>query len=170
MPVGSGAVSKMLVTRSCPREVARGARRHDLQKGDVADCGNYRPISLLQIGYKLFASILLQRLIKGGADGRIWSTQFGFRPGRGTMDAVFLTRRIVEEANALQDKRLVLLALDWAKAFDSISPYALCRSLRRFGLPTKFLQCIQGIRANRCFFFQFLTAAGNQACTIRATV
>eukprot|EP00959_Pyramimonas_sp_CCMP1952_P173652 3628640-Pyramimonas_sp.AAC.1 len=58
---------------------------------------------------------------------RTWDTQFGFRPGRGTLDAVFLIFRIVEEASAMEDKRLVLLALDWAKAFDSIAPEALCQ-------------------------------------------
>eukprot|EP00959_Pyramimonas_sp_CCMP1952_P195642 4090614-Pyramimonas_sp.AAC.1 len=38
------------------------------KKGDVADCANYRPISLLPIGYKLYAMILLARLKDAGAD------------------------------------------------------------------------------------------------------
>ena len=66
------------------------------KKGDVADRVDYRPIPLLQIGCKLFAPVLFQRLINGGADGRIWSTQFG------TLEAVFLTRRIVGERIAGQ--------------------------------------------------------------------
>ena len=115
------------------------------KKGDVADCGNYRPISLLQIGYKIFALVLLRRLKAAGAETRIWHTQFGFCSQRGTLDAVFLARRIIEEANAQQDKRLVLLALDWAKAFDSISPEALCHSLWRFGLPDGVLRCVKAI-------------------------
>ena len=68
------------------------------KKGDVADCPNYRPISLLQIGYKMFASILLDRLKKGGAENRLWPTQYGFRSKCGTADALFLARRAIEQA------------------------------------------------------------------------
>jgi len=75
----------------------------------------------------------------------------GFRSGRGTFDAVFLVRRIIEKAMAVKDQRLVLLALDWAKAFDSIAPESLCHSLRRFGLPAQFLRCIEAIYTSRRF-------------------
>eukprot|EP00959_Pyramimonas_sp_CCMP1952_P300434 6283930-Pyramimonas_sp.AAC.1 len=114
--------------------MARGARRHDSQGGR---CCRLRELQAC------FTSA-------AGADERIWDTLCGFRPGRGILDAVFLIRRIVEEASAMQDKRLVLLALDWATAFDSIAPEALCQSLGGFGLPAKFLRCIEAIYANRC--------------------
>ena len=35
------------------------------EKGDASKCEKYRPISLLPVGYKIFASILLQRLKDG---------------------------------------------------------------------------------------------------------
>ena len=54
------------------------------KKGDMADTSNYRPISLLCIGYKLFVSVLLARLKAASAEERVWSTQFGFRSGSGT--------------------------------------------------------------------------------------
>ena len=68
------------------------------KKGDVADCGNYKPISLLTRGHNLFANILLARLKEAGAESRIWFTQLGFCSQRGTLDAVFLARIILEEA------------------------------------------------------------------------
>ena len=121
------------------------------KKGDTAECSNYRPISLLPIGYKLFVSILLSRLKKGGAEQRIWPTQFGFSFGCSTRDALFLARRLIEETWAQRDATLVLLALDWAKAFDTISPEYLLQALRRFGLPEKMLQMIKAIYTNRTF-------------------
>ena len=85
-----------------------------------------------------------------GAESRIHPTQFGFRSGHGTMDAIFLARRLVD-ANALQRNPLILLALDWAKAFDSICQVALRNSLERFGLPAKFLETIRAVYSNRKF-------------------
>ena len=121
------------------------------KKGDTSQCENYRPISLLQIGYKLFAVILLQRLKSGGAEDRIWRTQFGFKSRCGTRDALFLARRLIERAWDLKDGMLVFLALDWAKAFDSISPDALLEALRRFGVPACMLKVISSIYSSRRF-------------------
>ena len=40
--------------------------------GDPSNCANYRPISLLCIGYKIVAAILLERLKNGGAEKKVW--------------------------------------------------------------------------------------------------
>ena len=48
----------------------------------------------------------------------------------------------------------VFVALDWAKAFDCISPDGLVDALRRFGLPQPFLEFIKNVYANRQFFVQ----------------
>ena len=45
----------------------------------------------------------------------------------------------IDKAHAIKDDKLVLLALDWAKAFDSIMPGPMLDALRRFGLPDQFL-------------------------------
>ena len=99
------------------------------KKGGVALRENYRPISLLPIGYKLFASILLRRTVDAGAENRIWHTQFGFCSGRGTADAFFVARRLVESALSEKDGKVILLALNWSKAFDSVDPDRLVVAL-----------------------------------------
>ena len=67
------------------------------KKGDPAMPENYRPISLLAIGYKVFAALLLHRLRLAGAEQRIISTQYGFRKGVGTRDTIFVLRRLLEK-------------------------------------------------------------------------
>ena len=114
-------------------------------------CENYRPISLLSVGYKIFSALILGRLKDGGAENRLSKTQYGFRKGYGTEDAIFIARRKIELAWAQRDGHLLILALDWAKAFDSIDPEGMLAALRRFGLPEHLISVIAAIYSDRCF-------------------
>ena len=101
------------------------------KKGDPACCGNYRPILLLAVGYKIFAAILLRTLKDPGAEDRIWPTQFGFRSGCGCAGALFIARRKLENAWAQKNGNLLLLALDWVNAMSRFGiPYNLCLVVR----------------------------------------
>ena len=124
------------------------------KKGPPGMCENYRPICLLTVAGKLLASMLKDRLVRGGADKHLWPSQFGFRAGRGTDDAICIARRRLETANAQRKGRLVCLALDWRKAFDSLSVPSLLDALRRFGLPTQVLDMIQAMLACRQFIVE----------------
>ena len=119
------------------------------KKGSPSSCDNYRPISLVSVLYKLHAKILLNRLKQAGAEGRLWSSQFGFRSKRSTGDALFIVRRKVEQALAARAGKVFLLALDWKKAFDSISPHRMLHALKRFGLNEPMLTAIQNIYTER---------------------
>jgi hypothetical protein len=57
------------------------------KKGDRLGCRNYRPITLLNVVYKIFAIILNQRLadIK---EPTLGDYQSGFRPNRSTIDNI----------------------------------------------------------------------------------
>ena len=104
------------------------------------------------MGYKISASIILARMKAGGAEARIYASQFGFKSGRGTADAILLARRILEQTRERKNGKLMMLALDWAKAFDSISPERLVLALRRFGIPEPMVRVIQVIYEDRQFF------------------
>ena len=62
-------------------------------KGDVMECSAYRGIKLLELGMKVVERVLEMRLRKSVEISRC---QCGFMPGRGTMDAVFTVRRVME--------------------------------------------------------------------------
>ena len=134
-----------------PAEWHTARVREIFKKGDAAQCCNYRPISLLNLSYKIMAALLLGRLRSAGVDDCLWTSQFGFRAGRGTADALFIIRRRLEQTVNSKDSCTICLALDWAKAFDSISPDGLLDSLRRFGLPKAFVDMIGAIYSNRSF-------------------
>ena len=88
------------------------------KKGDTSLPSNYRPISLLAVGYKVLAALILHRLRSAGTESRLSNSQFGFCPQRSTADALFVVRRIIDAANDYQDVFLCIILLDWTKALD----------------------------------------------------
>ena len=58
------------------------------EKGDRGDADNYRPIALLQACYKLYETIILDRLKRGIGD-RTHQYQFGFQSKLSVENAVF---------------------------------------------------------------------------------
>ena len=90
---------------------------------------------MLTVGYKVLAALMLERLIAGGSEHRVRQSQYGFRKGRGSADAVFLVNRLIERACATKDGMLSVVLLDWSKAFDRVSPSAMILALKRFGIP-----------------------------------
>ena len=124
------------------------------KKGDPAILDNYRPICLTIVVYPIYASMVKQRLLDAGLDGRLWASQFGFRGGRSTEDAVYVARRKIEMALAARGGCISLLALDWSKAFDSINVASLLDALRRAGFSAKLLQVIGGLMHDRQFFVE----------------
>ena len=121
------------------------------KKGDESLPKNYRPISLLTVGYKVLAALILARLVSGGAEDRLRKTQFGFRKARGAADAVFLVQRLIEKAWATKDGKLSAILLDWSKAFDRVDPAALLIALSRFGVPSPLVDMVAAIYRNRTF-------------------
>ena len=64
----------------------------------------------------------LAHLKEAGTEKKFWPTQCGFRSAIGTVDVVFVARRVIDEAWASKHGAVTLLVLDWAKAFDSVAP------------------------------------------------
>ena len=121
------------------------------KKGDTALPQNYRPISLLAVGYKVLAALIHRRLLQGGCEERMRPSQYGFRPGRGTADALMLARRMIDAAHLHNSGGLLFLLLDWAKAFDRIKTDSMMIALKRFGLPEAVISMIDGIYQSRTF-------------------
>ena len=63
-------------------------------KGEKSDCSNYQRITLLSIAGKIFARVLLNRLVPIIAEDHLPETQCGFRANRGTTDMVFVLRKL----------------------------------------------------------------------------
>ena len=114
-------------------------------KGNGADTDpeNYRPISLLNAMYKLYAA-MLQARIATQAEPFLRQSQYGFRSQRGTRHPLFAVRRAMEWSE-MTGNPLYMLFLDWKQAFDSIDHTAMIEALDRFGLSDRMLLAIMSI-------------------------
>lgn len=110
-------------------------------KGDRSNCNSYRGISLLSTPGKVFARILLNRLTSVSED-ILPETQFGFRPERGTCEAVFCVRQLQEKSRE-QGRPLFLCFVDLEKAFDCVPREALWIVLKKVGCPAKFVRLVR---------------------------
>ena len=64
-------------------------------KGEKSDCSNYRGITrLFSNAGKILARVLLNRLIPTIAQENMSESQFGFRSNRGTVNMIFVLRKI----------------------------------------------------------------------------
>ena len=107
--------------------------------GPTSEVANYRPISLLATAYKVYATILQQRLVSG-LEGRN-----GFRKGHSTIHAIALLRWIMEGAPLTKDTELHIAFLDWRKAFDKVNRRGLLSAMRRIGVSEEMCEAVEGI-------------------------
>jgi hypothetical protein len=116
------------------------------KKNDKADIANYRPISLLNTDYKIFTKALTIKLAKVAPD-LIHPNQAGFVPGRQIRDQIWLTKRIIELAEATEngERNGVIVALDQEKAYDKIEHDYLWRALASYGILDEFINTIKAL-------------------------
>ena len=119
------------------------------KKGDTQNLANYRPISLLNGLYKIIASVLQIR-ISTAIDKYIQETQYGFRKGRSTTQALFIARRSQDLAEQTKDGTAMVF-LDWGKAFDKIDQKRMVRALERSNVPPQIIKMIKAIYAEPTF-------------------
>ena len=85
-------------------------------KGHAQCCGNYRGIKLMSHTMKVWERIIKARLRDRV---KISKQQYGFMPGKGTTDAMFALRMLMEKYR--EDKRdLQFVFVDLEKAYDRV--------------------------------------------------
>uniref|UniRef100_A0A803T1R0 Reverse transcriptase domain-containing protein n=1 Tax=Anolis carolinensis TaxID=28377 RepID=A0A803T1R0_ANOCA len=111
---------------------------------DEKQIQNYRPISLLNIDYKIFSSILANRL-KSTLSNWINADQAGFLPGRQIKDNTRIILNIIEHIQNTKLKKGALLLLDAEKAFDGLNWNFIIELLKNLRYGGKFINGIQAI-------------------------
>ena len=113
-------------------------------KGDALKCGNYRGLKLLDQVLKVIERIV-ESVLRSHVD--IDDMQFGFMPGRGTTDAIFILRQLHEKFIGKR-KNLYFIFIDLEKAFDRVPRRVLWWALRKFAVPEWLVRSVQAMYAD----------------------
>jgi hypothetical protein len=106
------------------------------KKPDADSVGDFRPISLVHSFSKLFSKILANRL-RPRLPELVSTNQSAFVKGRSLHDNFILVRQVARKIN-LRKQKGVLLKLDIARAFDSLSWAFLFEVLSHMGFSETF--------------------------------
>lgn len=110
-------------------------------KGDKRDLKNYRPISLLQVDYKILARIMSNRF-KSVLCNIVSNSQTCCIPGRDIADTIASIRDVI---NLVEDENIegYIVKFDQEKAFDRVCHTYLIKVLEKFGFGNRFIDWIK---------------------------
>uniref|UniRef100_A0A3Q3AHM4 Reverse transcriptase domain-containing protein n=1 Tax=Kryptolebias marmoratus TaxID=37003 RepID=A0A3Q3AHM4_KRYMA len=102
---------------------------------------NWRPISLLNTDYKVFASILAKRL-KNVLDPLIDETQSGFMKNRHISNNIRLVLDVIDYSFLCPDDSFIFF-LDFYKAFDTVEHKFIFQTIEQFGFGEFFCKAVK---------------------------
>ena len=111
------------------------------KKGDRRVLDNWRPISLLNIDYKILARVLSQRLQKV-LHQIVSFDQTGYIRGRSASDNIRLVQDVIDYCTILEKQGLILF-LDFKQAFDCVRHDFLFETLKRFNFKESFIRWVK---------------------------
>jgi hypothetical protein len=116
------------------------------KKASAYTLNDYRPLTLLNTDYKIYARILNNR-IKPTLKDVLHASQYSVVPGRNIYDATAAIRDII--ALGTQTKGgICIVALDFQKAYDNISHQYLSGLLSKYNFGTKIKKTVLSLYGN----------------------
>jgi hypothetical protein len=103
---------------------------------DVTHIKQFQPICLLNVSFKIFTKVAVNRMI-GIADKLVSRSQTAFLPGRNILEGVVMLNETIHE---IHRKRMsgVILKLDFEKVYDKVNWEFLQQTLHINGFSQKW--------------------------------
>jgi len=143
-PVLTTLFDKIMVQKQYPSEWSVGVVTPvPKPKGDINVMDNYRAITVGSAISKIFAQVIMNRMNDWAESHEMRAaTQFGFRKGMGTTEAIFMLRHLVDKAQ-MSDKHLFTAFIDFKKAYDSVPRALLWRCLKKLGIHGSLMEILE---------------------------
>jgi len=132
--------NKILMSKSMPNEWRKSTLVPIYKnKGDIQSCNNYRGIKLMSHTMKLWERVIEHRL---RSITTVSDNQFGFMPGRSTMEALYLLRRLMEKYRE-KKKDIHMVFIDLEKAYDRVPRRIIWSMLEKKGVTKRYIEVIK---------------------------
>ena len=118
---------------------------------DLVFLKNWRPITLLNVHYKIFTHVIKHRIVET-LPHVLSKVQSGFQSGRSTSDNLILMCLVLDHYNNSEDDAGLLLQVDFEKAFDSVDHYFLFKTMEKLGFGS-YLTNLVRIAFHGCLSF-----------------
>ena len=135
--------NKIYNTGYIPEEMKKSVFVVLPKKPGTVECTEHRTISLMSQVTKIILRVLLNRA-RNKIKEVVSEVQYGFGSGKGTRNAIFVTRMISERAIEMQ-RDLFKCFVDYSKAFDCLQHEDLVEELDEIGLDTKDIRLIRNL-------------------------
>lgn len=130
-------------TGKIPKEITRGVIVCLSKSNRPKTVSDYRPLTLLNTDYKIYARVLANR-IKMTMRDIISDTQYSAAPGRNILDAATGIRDVIAVGQNTQNG-FCLLTIDFERAFDNVAHEYLKYILARYKYGAKMIKAIMSL-------------------------
>ncbi|XP_070529779.1 calponin homology domain-containing protein DDB_G0272472-like [Cardiocondyla obscurior] len=118
-----------------PEEWREGVIVPVLKRGKGEKVEEYRGITLTQAAYKVYASVLAERLRKEIEEKEILpQSQAGFRRDMGTVDQIYVLNYLLNKKIEEKEGKMVIVFIDMKAAFDSVDRRKLVETMKKRGV------------------------------------
>ena len=129
-----------------PEEWKIGVIKPIHKKGDKEEVENYRGITLMDTGYKIYAEIVRERLEKELEEKKVLdATQMGFREGKGTAEAIHVLKEVIRKGIEKERGKVIVCFADMKAAFDRLKRERIWERLDRKGVNRYLVRRIRSL-------------------------
>lgn len=113
------------------------------KKSNASQCDDYRMISLMSHVLKIFLRIIHTRIYRK-CDNQVDKTQFGFRNGFGTREALFSLNVLTQRCRDM-NVNVFACFIDYRKAFDCVKHHKMIEILKETGVDQQEIKIISNL-------------------------
>lgn len=140
--------NECLVNGTIPQTWKHGRIFPIFKGGDFFAQGNFRPICLLQIQYKLYTVVLNRRLTQVLENNKVVSKlQGAWQRDKYTTDNAKIAKAIINDS-LTNNKELHALYIDIVKAYDKVEHWSITNVLEYYNFPPHFIKIIEDLYNN----------------------
>ena len=170
-------LNKIWREEEIPEEWKRGILCTIFKKGEKNKSANYRSITLMDTGYKIYTNILREKLQEEIKKNEIYSEpQLGFRRNSSTIDAIYILKNAIDR-QLIEGNKIHTCFVDLKAAFDNVDRGEMLKMMREGGIEEKlcigtetiYKETLNKVRINGKIIGEFYTEKGvRQECSLSA--